>query len=152
MGFAEAEQTDRAVSTASDISWTYSLDLVDSLKPAGLFPLWDFENVFLRVGRKRKWWLKEKLWQCRCEDEGLVHKLKKGQSWENGGGGRRSRAVSRPFWQRVKDVCEFGAMLKKVLSWIHSHHGPIFTASWHHGPDCKLQTALKTSNRPWIHG
>lgn len=38
MGFAEAEQTDRAVSAASDISWTYSLDLVDSLKLAGPFP------------------------------------------------------------------------------------------------------------------
>ena len=34
MGFAEAEQTDSAVSIASDISWTYSLDFVDSLKPA----------------------------------------------------------------------------------------------------------------------
>ena len=45
MGFAEAEQTDRAVSTTSDISWTYSLDLVDSLSPA-LFPLWVFKNVF----------------------------------------------------------------------------------------------------------
>lgn len=35
MGFAEAEQTDSAVSIASDISWTYSLDFADSLKPAG---------------------------------------------------------------------------------------------------------------------
>ena len=47
MGFAEAEQTDSAVSIASDISWTYSLDFVDSLKPASssffFFPaLWDF--------------------------------------------------------------------------------------------------------------
>lgn len=50
MSFAEAKQTDRAVSIASDISWTYSLDLVDSLKLAGSFPLCDFENVFLCVG------------------------------------------------------------------------------------------------------
>lgn len=38
MGFAEAEQTDGAVSIASDISWTYSLDLVDSLTLAGSLP------------------------------------------------------------------------------------------------------------------
>lgn len=35
MSFAAAWQTDTAVSFASDISWTYSLDLADSLKPAG---------------------------------------------------------------------------------------------------------------------
>lgn len=39
MSFAEAEQTDGAESFASDISWTYSLDLVDSLKPPHSFPL-----------------------------------------------------------------------------------------------------------------
>lgn len=39
MSFAEAEQIDGAESFASDISWTYSLDLVDSLKPPHSFPL-----------------------------------------------------------------------------------------------------------------
>lgn len=54
MSFAEAEQTDRAESSASDISWTYSLDLVDSLKLPRSFPLWDLKDMFLHMGWKGK--------------------------------------------------------------------------------------------------
>lgn len=54
MGFAEAEQTDKAVSIASDISWTYSLDLVDSLKLAGSFPQSFFKNAFRRARTKKE--------------------------------------------------------------------------------------------------
>lgn len=56
MSFAEAEQTDGAESFASDISWTYSLDLVDSLKPPHSFPLWDLKDMFFHMGWKRKQW------------------------------------------------------------------------------------------------
>lgn len=54
MSFAEAEQTDRAESFASDISWTYSLDLVDSLKPPHFFSSLRFEGYVLPHGMKKK--------------------------------------------------------------------------------------------------
>lgn len=54
MGFAEAEQTDKAVSIASDISWTYSLDLVDSLKLAGSFPQSFLRTRSAAQGQKKK--------------------------------------------------------------------------------------------------
>lgn len=82
MGFAEAEQTDSAVSIASDISWTYSLDFADSLKPAGSSssssssffpPLCEiFKNVFGK--RKESDGPKEKSWRCHCEDEARLNK------------------------------------------------------------------------------
>lgn len=61
MSFAEAEQTGGAESLASDISWTYSLDLVDSLKLPRSFPLWDLKDMFFHTGWKRKQWPKKKL-------------------------------------------------------------------------------------------
>lgn len=142
MGFAEAEQTHRAVSTASDISWTYSLDLVDSLKLAGSFPRQGFKNVFLCVGWKIKWWLKEKLWQCHCEDEGLVHKLKKGQSWQNaeGVGVIHIAALPGSVWK----MCELGGLLDEI--WVELV--PIMGSfSQLHG--ITLQTrSLKRPSRP----
>lgn len=46
MSFAEAKQTERKVSIAWDISWTYSLDLVDSLELGRLFRLCEIWRMF----------------------------------------------------------------------------------------------------------
>lgn len=138
MGLGEAEQTDGAVSTATDISWTYSLDLADSLKLTGAFPLWDLKNVFLCVGRKKKkekCWLKEKLWQCRCENEGTQAIKKK----DNDVNIWRAKESFRPFWLRVKDVRTWSAAKKDLNlfpSWARFHS---FVAS---------RPRLQTSNGP----
>lgn len=47
----QAEQTHGAVSAGADLSWTYSLVLLDSLKRPGSLPREDFTNVFPGGGR-----------------------------------------------------------------------------------------------------
>lgn len=128
MGFAEAEQTDKAVSIASDISWTYSLDLVDSLKLAGSFPQSFLRTRSAAQGQKKKVMAQGEivtvsLWRWRSGTQAKKRTIMRKC------GRRRSRARCRPFWQRVKRCGQIWSDAKKDFSWIRSHHGPVFTAS-----------------------
>lgn len=90
------------VSAASDISWTYSLDLVDSLKPAGSLPV-----RFLRMCSSA--WDAKESDGSRRNCESVTAEMKVLALCRR----RKSFARCRPLWMCFKDLQTWSAVFKK---------------------------------------